>query len=160
HKHDITRERPLADLAEELAPDPPGPGPSPSQVAMANERWERLVAGQPPHLRQFLDLLRQGHTQREAADRLGLHPKCVQRLLRRPGGRLEGSWAGKTGRAGRRRHRRARRATPPAGPGRAAPPTTSPASPPSSTWPTRSTACAATPARRSTPMPSAPATPP
>jgi RNA polymerase sigma-70 factor (ECF subfamily) len=57
--------------------------PTPSQVAIANERWERLLQGQPPQYRQILELLRQGHTHREIADRLGLHPKTIQRLLQK-----------------------------------------------------------------------------
>jgi RNA polymerase sigma-70 factor (ECF subfamily) len=56
--------------------------PTPSQVAIAKESWEQILKGQPPHYRTALEMLRQGHSQREVADRLGMNPKSIQRLLR------------------------------------------------------------------------------
>jgi RNA polymerase sigma factor (sigma-70 family) len=58
-------------------------GHTPSQVVMAREQWEHLLASQPPQFRVMLELLRQGHTHDEIAARLGLNPKSVQRFLRR-----------------------------------------------------------------------------
>jgi RNA polymerase sigma-70 factor (ECF subfamily) len=55
--------------------------PTPSQLAIAEEHWERIIRGQPPRVRQVLEMLRMGHTKREVADRFGLHPKTIQRLL-------------------------------------------------------------------------------
>ncbi len=55
--------------------------PSPSQVAVANEHWERLLQGLPAQYRLALELLRRGHTHAEVAARLGLNPKQIQRLL-------------------------------------------------------------------------------
>lgn len=55
--------------------------PTPSQVAIADEHWERLMEGQPPQVCQVLEMLRDGHTHHEIAERLQLHPKMIQRLL-------------------------------------------------------------------------------
>jgi RNA polymerase sigma factor (sigma-70 family) len=85
-KYDAAREVPLAQLAH-LDRDheyvPAGRDPTPSQVAIANERWERLLSGQPPHARRALELLRDGMTQREVAARVGLSCRSVKRLLDR-----------------------------------------------------------------------------
>ena len=84
-KHDLRREQPLetagAKPGEPL--DPPVRDPTPSQVAIANERWERLVDGQPNCYRLVLDMLRLGYTHEEIAARTGLHQKVIQRLLQR-----------------------------------------------------------------------------
>ncbi len=61
--------------------DLPVRGPTPSQFAVANERWERMLEGQPAHHRLLLEMLRQGHGQKEIAERTGLHPKLIQRFL-------------------------------------------------------------------------------
>jgi RNA polymerase sigma factor (sigma-70 family) len=57
--------------------------PTASQVAVANEEWERLLEGQPAHYRLALELLRRGFTQAETAARLGMDPKQIRRLLQR-----------------------------------------------------------------------------
>jgi RNA polymerase sigma factor (sigma-70 family) len=54
---------------------------TPSQVAIANETWDRLLERQPSHYRLALELLRRGHTQAEAAARVGLDPRQIRRLL-------------------------------------------------------------------------------
>lgn len=82
-KYNLNRERSLEQLAEERLVHPTSRLPSPSQVASANERWERMMAGQPERHRTILEMLRQGHTHQEIADNLGLHPKVVQRFLRK-----------------------------------------------------------------------------
>jgi RNA polymerase sigma-70 factor (ECF subfamily) len=82
-KRDLNREVPLGREEIEKPAKTIDSQPTPSQVAMANERWERLLEGQPPHYRRILEMLRQGHTYREVADRLGLHPKLIQRLIRK-----------------------------------------------------------------------------
>ena len=61
--------------------DLPIRGPTPSQFAMANEKWERMVAGQPASIRLMLEMLRHGHGQKEIAEQTGLHPKMIQRFL-------------------------------------------------------------------------------
>jgi RNA polymerase sigma factor (sigma-70 family) len=52
-----------------------------SQLAMAEEQWQRMLAGQPPRLRQALQMLRDGYEHGEVAECLGVHPKMLQRLL-------------------------------------------------------------------------------
>jgi RNA polymerase sigma factor (sigma-70 family) len=82
-KHNLNREVPLGEDDRERPAEPSARQPTPSQVAMANERWERLLAGQPDHFRRVLELRRQGHTHREIARKLGVHAKVIQRLLRK-----------------------------------------------------------------------------
>ena len=61
--------------------DPPVRDPTPSQVAIAKEQWERLLDGQPNRSRLVLEMLRMGYTHTEIAERTGVHPKVVQRLI-------------------------------------------------------------------------------
>ena len=81
-KYNVNRQVSLdAPSAEDREVAPPARQPTASQLAIAAEHWERIIKGQPPHVRQVLEMLRDGHTQSEAAARFGLHPKTVQRLL-------------------------------------------------------------------------------
>ena len=90
-KNDVGREMPIGqlpagDLPAGPAPvsaEPAGREPSPSQVAIAEERWELLLRDQPPLRRRVLELIRQGHSLGEAAEQTGVHPKAIQRLLRK-----------------------------------------------------------------------------
>ena len=68
-------------MAELRSEDPESARLATAILAIAEEHWERIIRGQPPDVRQVLDMLRQGHTQREVADRFGCHPKSIQRLL-------------------------------------------------------------------------------
>jgi RNA polymerase sigma-70 factor (ECF subfamily) len=63
--------------------------PTPSQVAIANENWQRLLRGQPAHCQRILELLRLGHGQTEIARELDLPLKVIQRLLARLTNRLD-----------------------------------------------------------------------
>ncbi|HWG44886.1 MAG TPA: RNA polymerase sigma factor [Gemmataceae bacterium] len=71
--------------------EPPGPSPTPSQLAIAEEQWDRLLKGQLPEVRRALEMLRLGHSHREIADCLGVHPKMIQRVLQNLHGRLTAS---------------------------------------------------------------------
>jgi RNA polymerase sigma-70 factor (ECF subfamily) len=85
-KRDANREVSLEQSAGQPEGDPlpvRAPEPTPSQVAIAGERWERLREALPPRYRQALELLRQGYTQLEVADRLRLNPKLVHRLVQK-----------------------------------------------------------------------------
>jgi RNA polymerase sigma factor (sigma-70 family) len=83
-KRDLRREQPLTGGTDDDALGPHDPRqPRPSQVAVANEAWERLQEGLPATYRLALELLRRGHTQTEAAARVGLNPKTLQRLLQK-----------------------------------------------------------------------------
>jgi RNA polymerase sigma-70 factor (ECF subfamily) len=80
--HDVNRERSLDELHfDEVASQVTARHPSPSQVAMANEKWQRLLQRQPEHHRRMLELLRQGYTHVEIAHKLHVDPKMVQRFL-------------------------------------------------------------------------------
>ena len=128
--------------------------PTPSQVAIANERWERLVDGQPDRYRLVLDMLRLGHTHEEIAERTGLHRKVIQRLLHKMAQRrdfndhhgqalsLRREADGDQGRSGCAAPSRTPARSWPSGPNCAAD------NPSPWTWPTTSFACAARPARR------------
>ena len=74
-------------LEKVLLPD--GRHPTPSQVAVADEGWAVLVAGQPPLVRQVIALLREGYSYEEVGTRTGLHPKAIQRCVKRLTKRLQ-----------------------------------------------------------------------
>jgi RNA polymerase sigma factor (sigma-70 family) len=57
--------------------------PSPSSVAVARERWNRLVRNQPEDVRQILELRFRGETYDEIARRLDINEKTVRRTLAR-----------------------------------------------------------------------------
>jgi RNA polymerase sigma factor (sigma-70 family) len=75
------RELPLQALQNKAAAAR-DPGPTPSQVFLAEEQWERLLAGQEPPYREILELLRQGYSYEDISDRLRINPKFIQRFLR------------------------------------------------------------------------------
>jgi RNA polymerase sigma-70 factor (ECF subfamily) len=62
--------------------DPPSPLPRPSEVAQAGDLWERILARCPPEHRPILGLRREGYSLAEIAERTGLHPDSVRRVLR------------------------------------------------------------------------------
>ena len=74
------REEPLGEDEEHLLL--PSPEPGPSEVAQAGDLWDRIVARCPPEHRPILGLKRQGYSLAEIADRTGLHPDSVRRILR------------------------------------------------------------------------------
>jgi len=76
-KRDPRRVRPLRPEVH----DQPGPQPTPSQFAIAEEEWGRMLKDKPPKLRNALELLRAGHSQREIAESLGIDTKTIRRLL-------------------------------------------------------------------------------
>jgi RNA polymerase sigma factor (sigma-70 family) len=60
----------------------PARQPTPSQVAIGDEEWHRLLKNHPPKLQRALEMLREGYSRREIAERLDLHPKKIQRLIK------------------------------------------------------------------------------
>jgi RNA polymerase sigma-70 factor (ECF subfamily) len=81
-KHDVNREHSLDGLrsgAGELI----ARQPTPSQVAVANERWQQLLDGQPARYQDILKLLRQGNTHEEVALQLGVNEKTVRRVVQK-----------------------------------------------------------------------------
>jgi RNA polymerase sigma-70 factor (ECF subfamily) len=77
-KHNIRREQSLAAVGSQ---DITSRGPTPSDFAIARERWNHLVSGQPDHYRAILQMKYAGATNREIADRLGLNEKTIRRVI-------------------------------------------------------------------------------
>jgi RNA polymerase sigma-70 factor (ECF subfamily) len=79
HKTALEREQPLA------APDqgdlPAAPQARPSEVAQAEELWQRLLALCPPAHHELLRLKHQGLPLAEIAARTELHESSVRRIL-------------------------------------------------------------------------------
>jgi RNA polymerase sigma factor (sigma-70 family) len=69
----------------------PAPDPRPSQVFVAEERWERLLAEQEPQFRRILELKRLGYSHEEISEEMRLNLKFIQRFLRKLEGRLDRS---------------------------------------------------------------------
>jgi RNA polymerase sigma-70 factor (ECF subfamily) len=57
--------------------------PRPSEVAQANELWEKMLALCPPEHHALLRLRRSGMALVEVASRTGMHEGSVRRILRR-----------------------------------------------------------------------------
>jgi RNA polymerase sigma-70 factor (ECF subfamily) len=80
HRAALEREGPQGADLEGL----PAPAqPRPSEVAQAEELWQRMLALCPPAHHDLLRLRRQGLTLAEIAARTGLHEGSVRRALRR-----------------------------------------------------------------------------
>ncbi|HLJ97597.1 MAG TPA: sigma-70 family RNA polymerase sigma factor [Gemmataceae bacterium] len=56
--------------------------PRPSELAQAEDLWERILAHCPPEHRSILALKRQGYSLAEIAERTGFHRDSVRRILR------------------------------------------------------------------------------
>jgi RNA polymerase sigma factor (sigma-70 family) len=79
HRRAVEREEPLGDGDRYPLPSRQSP---PSEVALAEDLWERILASCPPEHRSLLTLRRQGYSLAEIAERTGLHPDSVRRILR------------------------------------------------------------------------------
>jgi len=82
-KYDVKRERALEDVEADKEAGLRAREPSPSQAAVANEEWHRLLADLPERYQRMLVLLREGHTQKDIAQELGVNEKTVRRVLDR-----------------------------------------------------------------------------
>jgi RNA polymerase sigma-70 factor (ECF subfamily) len=80
HRAAAERERPGDDSLEWL-PEPREPRPS--EVAVADELWQRMLALCPPEHHDLLRLRREGLLLHEIAERTGMHEGSVRRVLRR-----------------------------------------------------------------------------
>jgi RNA polymerase sigma-70 factor (ECF subfamily) len=80
HRTAARLEQPL----NETEPDrlPSSSQPRPSEIAQAEELWERLLALCPPEHHELLRLRRQGATATEIAAQVGMHAGSVRRVLR------------------------------------------------------------------------------
>jgi RNA polymerase sigma factor (sigma-70 family) len=80
HHTAAEREQPLIESEEEGSPATPDPRPS--ELAQAEDLWQRMLALCPPAHRELLRLKRQGLPLSEIATRTGLHEGSVRRVLR------------------------------------------------------------------------------
>ncbi len=80
-KYNINRERALDGSVAAEAAGLAGREPTPSQVAVANDEWQRLLADLPARYQRMLVLLREGHTQKDIARELNVNEKTVRRVL-------------------------------------------------------------------------------
>jgi RNA polymerase sigma factor (sigma-70 family) len=83
HKYSVTKERPLPSADDGPQEWLIARQPSPSQLAMARERWNRLLVAQSPQHQNIIRLKLGGMTNRSVAARLGVSEKTVQRVLQR-----------------------------------------------------------------------------
>jgi RNA polymerase sigma-70 factor (ECF subfamily) len=81
HHVALERERPLGEAGQE--PLLPTRQPRPSEVAQADDVWDKLLALCPPDHHDVLRLRRQGLQLMEIAERTGLHEGSVRRILRK-----------------------------------------------------------------------------
>jgi RNA polymerase sigma factor (sigma-70 family) len=70
---------------------PPSREPRPSEVAQADELWQKMLALCPPAHHELLRLKREGRSLAEIAAQTGLHPSSVRRILYDLGRRLAAS---------------------------------------------------------------------
>ena len=80
HQKAVEREEPFGEGDRQHSL--PSPQPRPSEVVQAADLWERILAHCPPEHRPILGLRRQGYSLAEIAERTGLHPDSVRRILR------------------------------------------------------------------------------
>jgi RNA polymerase sigma-70 factor (ECF subfamily) len=80
-KYNVNRERSLTDSHSPVA-QVPVMQPSPSQVAVADELWNRMLQGRPERHRRILELRREGNTHQQIADKLDVNEKTVRRVIR------------------------------------------------------------------------------
>jgi len=78
HRQSLDRER---SFEPDEATHARSADPSASQVAQAEDLWERLIDICPPEHRELLHLKRSGADNAEVAERIGLHEGSVRRIL-------------------------------------------------------------------------------
>ncbi len=82
-KHNVNREVRIVTGPDEPTNLPANHDPTASQWMMAEERWQHLLAEQPPAYQRMLLMLREGHTHAEIAEQLRVSTKLVQRVVKR-----------------------------------------------------------------------------
>jgi RNA polymerase sigma-70 factor (ECF subfamily) len=86
-KYNVKRERSLAGSSISTGRFLSNKQPSPSQVAVVNELWERMLAGQPEPYQRILELRRDGQTHDQIAKQLGINERTVRRVIDKIGRR-------------------------------------------------------------------------
>ena len=82
-KYNVNREFALDDAEHQPAAEVPGEEPAPINVAIAREQLHRILANQPPHYRQIIQLRLEGYNLVDIANKLNLAESTVRRFLKR-----------------------------------------------------------------------------
>lgn len=80
-KYNLDREESSADAGQ--ADQAASTLPSPSAVAIAKERWDQMLAHEPPQVRQIVELRLQGTTYLEIAEHLHIHERTARKTIKR-----------------------------------------------------------------------------
>jgi RNA polymerase sigma factor (sigma-70 family) len=80
-KRNVNRARSIDGSAAYVVDTVANGDPTPSEVAIANETWDRMLSRQPKKYHPVLALRRLGHTNQEIAEKLGVNEKTVRRVL-------------------------------------------------------------------------------
>jgi RNA polymerase sigma-70 factor (ECF subfamily) len=80
HRASMTHERPFTESISD-AGSIASESPRPSEVAQRDDLWNQMLALCPPEHHRLLRLKLQGHSLAEMADRTGLHPSSIRRIL-------------------------------------------------------------------------------
>jgi len=80
-KHHVSRERPLdqpdiLETSERL-------GDTPSQIAIAHERWQSMIEGEPERNRKILQMRMNGATFLEISESLGIHERTARQVMQK-----------------------------------------------------------------------------
>jgi len=78
-KHNVARERPL-DKPEIVESSEPR-SDTPSQIAIARERWQTMIKGEPERNRQILEMRMNGATFVEIGESLGIHERTARQVM-------------------------------------------------------------------------------
>ncbi len=82
-EHDVTREQTIDRSTVKLSEQSTSREPKPSQIAVAREAWHDLLAGQPSHYQDVIQLRLTGETYDSIARKLNISKRTVQRVLKR-----------------------------------------------------------------------------
>jgi RNA polymerase sigma-70 factor (ECF subfamily) len=81
HKYGGRREHTVYEAVEAAPRRQPHYLDTPSQIAVARERWNQMLASQPDHYRQIVAMRYQGDTCEQIAAKLGMHERSVRKVL-------------------------------------------------------------------------------
>jgi RNA polymerase sigma-70 factor (ECF subfamily) len=79
-KHNLDREEPNSEGSPR---EMMGNIPTPSAVAIARERWDQLLSGEPDQVRRIVELRLQGTTYTEIATQLEIHERTARKTIKR-----------------------------------------------------------------------------
>ncbi len=79
-KYNVGREMRF-DRVDAAQTDFAAPTPTPSAVAIAHERWDRLLEGQKPNVRSIVSLRLQGNSFVEIANQLQIHERTARKAI-------------------------------------------------------------------------------